>query len=223
MSKNIEFMTAEELLAIMNEEINHLVITGEAGIGKSELALKFSETYSDDVIYCSLHCESGRSNVKDAGEALRKQLRVNLNEVLKRKTSEENDFNNRFIIIDGVQDFEDILIKDKKLSEIVKYGKDVGVYVILISQLKDSLSIIDDEILEMFIKVNLPLEIPSKGTYRHYKGGIYEVIGIGKHSETQEELVFYVNKEGDLWARPVDMFNETVEVNGEIVERFKKI
>ena len=43
------------------------------------------------------------------------------------------------------------------------------------------------------------------GKYKHYKGKIVEVIGIGKHSETLEKFVIY--KEGkNLWIRPEKMF-----------------
>jgi hypothetical protein len=60
------------------------------------------------------------------------------------------------------------------------------------------------------------------GKYRHYKGGEYEVIGVAKHSETQEELVVYRALYGDfdLWVRPLAMFIEKIEINGEQVQRF---
>ena len=63
------------------------------------------------------------------------------------------------------------------------------------------------------------------GKYRHYKGNNYEVIGVAKHSETQEELVVYraLNGEGGLWARPLKMFTENVEVDGKVVPRFEYI
>ena len=50
------------------------------------------------------------------------------------------------------------------------------------------------------------------GKYRHFKGGEYEVIGVGKHSETLEEYVVYraLYGEGGLWVRPASMWNETV-------------
>lgn len=62
-----------------------------------------------------------------------------------------------------------------------------------------------------------------KGTYKHYKGGIYHVIGEGLHTETEEKLIFYKDDKGNLWARPTEMFTSTVEVNGKIVERFKRV
>ena len=43
------------------------------------------------------------------------------------------------------------------------------------------------------------------GKYRHFKGNMYEVIGVAKHSETQEELVVY-SVEGQMWARPKKCF-----------------
>lgn len=62
-----------------------------------------------------------------------------------------------------------------------------------------------------------------KGTYKHYKGGIYEVIGLGKHTETGESLVFYKDNEDNFWARPTEMFKGTIVVNGEIKQRFERI
>ena len=63
------------------------------------------------------------------------------------------------------------------------------------------------------------------GKYKHYKGNEYEVIGVGKHTKTLEELVFYrdVCDANKLWARPVSMWDETVIVDGKEVKRFTKI
>lgn len=63
------------------------------------------------------------------------------------------------------------------------------------------------------------------GKYKHYKGNEYEVIGVGRHTETLEELVFYraLYGEGKLWARPASMWDETVTVDGKEVKRFTKI
>ena len=60
------------------------------------------------------------------------------------------------------------------------------------------------------------------GKYRHFKGNEYEVIGIAKNSENLEEMVVYraLYGEGGLWVRPADMWNETVERDGEIYKRF---
>jgi len=60
------------------------------------------------------------------------------------------------------------------------------------------------------------------GKYRHYKGNDYQVYGCAKHSETQEALVVYRALYGqyDLWVRPLSMFLESVNVNGEEILRF---
>ena len=64
---------------------------------------------------------------------------------------------------------------------------------------------------------------PVPGIYRHYKGHSYEVIGLAHHSETEQPLVVYRALYGDygLWVRPLAMFSETVEVQGEPVPRFE--
>ncbi len=66
---------------------------------------------------------------------------------------------------------------------------------------------------------------PSPGRYRHYKGNDYEVIGVARHSETEEELVVYRKLYGDgsMWVRPLAMFTEDVEVDGTTVPRFNWI
>ena len=63
------------------------------------------------------------------------------------------------------------------------------------------------------------------GRYRHYKGKDYQVIGIAKHSETEEELVVYRSLYGahGLWVRPLGMFCEKIESEGELVSRFEWI
>ena len=63
------------------------------------------------------------------------------------------------------------------------------------------------------------------GRYRHFKGNEYEVIGIARHSETQEEMVVYRALYGDfgLWVRPARMWNETVERYGKTFSRFTYI
>jgi len=69
-------------------------------------------------------------------------------------------------------------------------------------------------------------EVPL-GKYRHYKGKLYEVIGVGYHTESLEKVVIYRALYEDpkfgkdaLWVRPKEMFLETVEVEGEKIPRF---
>lgn len=63
------------------------------------------------------------------------------------------------------------------------------------------------------------------GRYRHFKGNEYEVIGIARHSETLEEMVVYraLYGEGGLWVRPAAMWEESVEFEGRVVQRFTYI
>jgi hypothetical protein len=63
------------------------------------------------------------------------------------------------------------------------------------------------------------------GKYLHFKGNEYEVIGVAAHSETLEEMVVYraLYGDGGLWVRPAEMWNELVEMDGKIINRFKFI
>ena len=73
----------------------------------------------------------------------------------------------------------------------------------------------------------MPKALIPFGTYQHYKGGKYNVIGIAKHSESLEDLVIYEalydNKVSKLWARPLAMFNDKIVIKGKQIERFKFI
>ena len=48
--------------------------------------------------------------------------------------------------------------------------------------------------------------------YRHYKGNLYRVLYLAKHTETMEDLVVYVNvnEPEHVWARPASMWNDPV-------------
>ncbi len=63
------------------------------------------------------------------------------------------------------------------------------------------------------------------GLYRHYKGGEYQVLGTVRHSETLETLVLYRALYGahGLWVRPYAMFTGTLEVDGQMQQRFRCI
>ena len=63
------------------------------------------------------------------------------------------------------------------------------------------------------------------GRYRHFKGNEYEVLGMARHSETEEEMVVYraLYGEGGLWVRPAAMWDEEIERDGRAVRRFTYI
>ena len=69
------------------------------------------------------------------------------------------------------------------------------------------------------------VQIIHPGRYRHFKGNEYEVVGIAKHSETEEPVVVYRALYGDcgLRVRPAEMWNETVERDGENYKRFYRL
>jgi hypothetical protein len=69
-----------------------------------------------------------------------------------------------------------------------------------------------------------PLQETPTGLYRHYKGGLYEVIGTARHSETLEPMTVYRALYGEhgLWVRTAAMFTEQVTIEGVLQPRFQK-
>lgn len=64
--------------------------------------------------------------------------------------------------------------------------------------------------------------MPQPGQlYKHYKGSVYQIIYLGLHTETLEEMVVYKAVDKDqVWVRPLTMWNDIVEVQGQKVLRF---
>lgn len=67
-------------------------------------------------------------------------------------------------------------------------------------------------------------DVPA-GRYRHFKGNEYVVLGVARHSESEEEFVVYRQAYGDhsLWVRPKSMFQQFVDHAGATVPRFQLI
>lgn len=62
------------------------------------------------------------------------------------------------------------------------------------------------------------------GLYRHYKGGLYEVICLARHSETEDVLIVYREFLGrQAWVRPASMFTGRVKVDDKWLPRFQRI
>jgi hypothetical protein len=64
------------------------------------------------------------------------------------------------------------------------------------------------------------------GIYKHFKGNLYLALFLAKHSETEKDLVIYVdlyeNKNSQIWARPLEMFMGYKELeDGSKVKRFE--
>lgn len=70
------------------------------------------------------------------------------------------------------------------------------------------------------------------GIYQHYKGNNYKVIAVARSTEspTLEKVVIYESLYDSeefgpnaVWSRPLGMFTEEIEINGQLVPRFKEV
>jgi hypothetical protein len=60
--------------------------------------------------------------------------------------------------------------------------------------------------------------------YRHYKGGIYELVCEAKlESDPDVTMIVYRAADGSIWTRPSNVFFELIEHDGKTVSRFAPI
>ena len=65
---------------------------------------------------------------------------------------------------------------------------------------------------------------PISKRYRHYKGGIYEIICEARlEADPSVIMLVYRSEDGAIWTRPRDVFFEMVEHEGKTVPRFAPI
>lgn len=73
----------------------------------------------------------------------------------------------------------------------------------------------------------MPQPVIPNGLYRHYKGKMYRLFGVVRHSETLEELVHYEALEpsdlGQFWVRPKEMFLGDIVIDGKSQPRFEYV
>lgn len=76
----------------------------------------------------------------------------------------------------------------------------------------------------------LMAKVPIGATFRHFKGKLYKILQIGRHSEDLTLYVVYqalykTEAFGDnsVWIRPLTMFVETVTTDGKQIPRFEWI
>ena len=59
--------------------------------------------------------------------------------------------------------------------------------------------------------------------YRHYKGGLYELVCEATLEADLTPMIIYRAHDGSIWARPKSVFFELVEVDGQKVPRFAPV
>lgn len=67
--------------------------------------------------------------------------------------------------------------------------------------------------------------VKINGIYKHFKGNLYKVLHVAKNSETLEDTVVYkaLYGDGEIWVRPLTMFEEEVCRDGKTFKRFELV
>lgn len=71
-----------------------------------------------------------------------------------------------------------------------------------------------------FLKMRELFAHDELGKYKHFKGGVYEVMDLAFHTETEEPMVVYQDADGIVFVRPYHKFFSTVDGSQ---RRFTKI
>lgn len=73
-----------------------------------------------------------------------------------------------------------------------------------------------------------PIPELAPGVYRHYKGRLYHVLGAARHSEDGSHVAVYrplppTPYQSGLRVRPLEMFCDRVDLEGDSVPRFELV
>lgn len=132
-------ITEKGLFNELGGNFKNLLLTGFTGVGKTYLANKFTMRYGNEVVYFD-----GFEDEIDF-----KKLKK---EIVKREKNNVSE--NKFIVLDEIQNISETLLNDENFDYVFTHGNDVGVYVIMITQMKPA--IFEDskfsEILEIELK-----------------------------------------------------------------------
>ena len=118
------------------------------------------------------------------------------------------------------------LILAQAVAQVGKVGLHAGFFVLvqLLFALGKRFIHLVGQHLGLIVQVQAQHPV-RPGRYRHFKGNEYQVLGVARHSETEEEMVVYraLYGEGGLWVRPAAMWLETVTRDGITQPRFTYI
>lgn len=70
------------------------------------------------------------------------------------------------------------------------------------------------------------MKVKAGERYRHYKGGLYEIVCQATMESDLSQLVVYRPLSGDthsVWVRPLDVFFETVQLGERTTQRFARV
>ena len=59
--------------------------------------------------------------------------------------------------------------------------------------------------------------------FRHYKGGLYDLVCIATLESDLSEMIVYRAPDGSIWTRPKEVFFQLVQVDGAMVPRFAPV
>jgi hypothetical protein len=59
--------------------------------------------------------------------------------------------------------------------------------------------------------------------FRHYKGGLYELVCEARLEADGSPMMVYRSSDGSVWVRPKEVFFEEVDVDGTRVPRFSPV
>lgn len=204
----------------------------------------FNKLIRDKIL--TLHLENGHEVVykKVNGVELKKYLTQKLHEeadeipVSDEKTNE---------VIEEIADVQQIIndlklqygISDEELEAVrqVKFDKkggfETGNYIETVTLPEDDKWATyyrnsPEKYLEVGKDILDIITIPEieTGTYEHYKGKRYEVLGVALYEENLLPVVVYkplYETRAPLWVRPYDMFVGYVDIDGKQVKRFVKL